>query len=113
VVSTVLQLQALGRQLRAQRKALGLQLNLQATAAGHSKDTPPTGWLPVRVTLADYPQLKTLAWQVQGTHYLTLIEAHDIYERNARHLDQAKMTAQEQALIDALQQAFGRSGGDV
>jgi transcriptional regulator with XRE-family HTH domain len=146
-------LQALGRQLRAQRKALGvsavvtseaagmsrvtlhrieqgapsvtvgawanviaalgMQLNLQTTAAGHSKDRPAAGWLPVRVALADYPQLKALAWQVQGTHYLTLIEAHDIYERNARHLDRANMTAQEQALIDALQQALGRGGGDV
>jgi len=60
----------------------------------------------VRIPLADYPQLKALAWQVQGADHLTPVEAHDIYERNARHIDDAAISADEQALRQALQAAF-------
>lgn len=153
------QLQALGAQIRAQRKALRLSATVTAEAAGMSRVTlhriekgeasvamgtwcsalaalgmtvqahkqadahastaqPPdrTGWIPARVTLADYPQLRALAWQVHGTDTLTPIEALDIYERNARHLDLQAMSADEQALLQALRVAFSRSprtaGGD-
>jgi len=71
------------------------------------------GWIPVRIALADYPQLKQLAWQVHGTDSLTPTEALDIYERNARHLDTQSMTGAEQALLAALQQAFTHRTGDV
>lgn len=77
-------------------------------AAGDMK-----GWLPVRIRLADYPQLKQLAWQVQGTDELTPVEALGIYERNARHLDMAAMEARERNLIDALRLALGESGKHV
>jgi len=71
---------------------------------------PPdlNAWVPVRVRLSDYPQLKSLAWQVQGTDTLTPAEALDIYTRNARHLDTQAMTAPEQALLVALRTAFGQ-----
>ena len=146
---TVASLQALGAQLRAQRKALKVNATVAAEAAGisrvtlqriekgepsvtmgawanastalslqlqllpqqttvHSNTTHPKGWWPVRIALADYPQLKALAWQVQGTDQLTPVEAHDIYERNARHLDLATMSVEEQALRQALQAAFGK-----
>jgi len=68
-----------------------------------------TGWIPARVRLADYPQLRSLAWQVHGTETLTPHEALDIYERTARHLDAQSMSADEQALWDALRLALGRS----
>ncbi len=143
------QLQALGAQIRAQRKALRLSATVTAEAAGMSRVTlhriekgeptvtmgawcsamaalgmgvqarnladerasnaqapDRTGWIPARIALTDYPQLRALAWQVQGTDTLTPTEALDIYERNARHLDLAAMTANEQALLDALQLAF-------
>jgi len=146
--------QALGAQLRAQRKALKVNATVTAEAAGISRVTlhriekgepsvamgawanvaaalgmrlslellqqqapqnnnPSKGWWPVRIALADYPQLKASAWQVQGTDYLTPSEAHDIYERNARHLDMAAMTVDEQALRQALQAAFGKKAGHV
>lgn len=60
------------------------------------------GWLPVRIALADYPQLRKLAWHVQGTDTLTPREALSVYERNGRHLDEAQLTPPERALIDAL-----------
>jgi hypothetical protein len=48
-----------------------------------------------------------------GTDHLTPVEAFDIYERNIRHLDLPTMTEQEQALWQALQQAFGKRAADV
>ena len=153
------QLQALGAQLRARRKALRVSSTAAAEAAGMSRVTlhriekgepsvaagawanamaalgmslvalnaegaHPAGpegttgpglpdWIPVRVRLADYPQLKALAWQVQGTDHLTPVEAHDIYERNARHLDTIAMMADEHALWTALQVAFGKKAQHV
>lgn len=155
----IAQLQALGAQIRAQRKALRLSATATAEAAGMSRVTlhriekgeptvtmgawcsamaalglgvqahnlidesasnaqasDHTGWIPARVSLTDYPQLRALAWQVQGTDTLTPSEALDIYERNVRHLDLAAMAASEQALLDALRLAFSTSqrptGGD-
>ena len=152
---TLAELQALGGQLRAQRKALKVSATVAAEAAGVSRVTlhriekgepsvtmgawanaaaalgmqlslqqphkaPQSnspgkgeGWWPVRIALADYPQLKALAWQVQGTDHLTPVEAHDIYERNARHLDATAMTADEHALWMALQVAFGKKAEHV
>lgn len=90
---------------------LGMQCNLQLKqqqALQNSSQSRGEGWWPVRIALADYPQLKALAWQVQGAHQLTPVEANDIYERNIRHLDLATMSVQEQALRQALQEAFGK-----
>lgn len=146
---TLAELQSLGAQLRAQRKALKVNATVTAEAAGISRvtlhriekgessvtmgawanvaaalgmqlnlelqqqqalqnNTHSNGWWPVRIALADYPQLKALAWQVQGTDHLTPVEAHDIYERNGRHLDMGAMTIDEQVLWMALQAAFGK-----
>ena len=85
-----------------------------ATGPEPAKGMDPPNWIPVRVRLADYPQLKALAWQVHGTDALTPIEALDIYERNARHLDTAAMSPAEQALLQALRMGLGQgSGGAV
>jgi transcriptional regulator with XRE-family HTH domain len=97
--------------------ALGLAPALasltDAATPGAGQPPVPTGWIPARVVLADYPQLRALAWQVHGTDALTPAEALDIYERNARHLDLDAMPVREQALLQALRQAFlhGAAGG--
>ncbi len=93
--------------------ALGMQLQLQDNSSVQSTPTERFGWWPVRIALADYPQLKALAWQVQGTDHLTPVEAFDIYERNARHMDMSSMGIHEQALWQALQQAFGKRATHV
>lgn len=93
--------------------ALGMQLQLQPPEAARATPTDRAGWWPVRIALADYPQLKALAWQVHGTDHLTPVEAFDIYERNARHMDMPSMDTQEQALWQALQQAFGKRAAHV
>ena len=144
------QLQALGEQIRARRKALRLSATVTAEAAGLSRVTlhriekgepsvtmgawcnamaalgmdlqahtgtqepaatpDRAGWIPARVALADYPQLRALAWQVHGTDTLTPAEALGIYERNARHLDMEAMPAHERALLEALRLALQPTG---
>lgn len=95
--------------------ALGLSLDLvkPAAVAANKLEDDRKGWIPARVRLADYPQLKQLAWQVQGTDELTPREALDIYERNWRHLDLPTMQAPEQNLIAALRLALGEGRSDV
>jgi transcriptional regulator with XRE-family HTH domain len=93
--------------------ALGMQLQLQNPEPTEATPTKQPGWWPVRIALADYPQLKALAWQVHGTDHLTPVEAFDIYERNIRHMDLPSMGNQEQALWQALQEAFGKRSSHV
>lgn len=66
------------------------------------------GWIPARVRLDDYPQLRELAWQVHGASELTPREALDIYERNWRHIDAGQLSEEEKDLVDALRQALGK-----
>ncbi|MDD2734740.1 MAG: helix-turn-helix transcriptional regulator [Desulfuromonadaceae bacterium] len=95
--------------------ALGLNFGLVTPA--ESIETHPEvsreGWIPARIRLIDYPQLKQLAWQVQGADTLSPKEAWDIYERNWRHLDGQALTVNEQQLIDALHVAFGGGNSHV
>ena len=64
------------------------------------------GWLPACIHLVDYPQLKELAWHIQGVDHLSPMEAHSIYERNGRFLEHDKLTDSERELIDSLRVAF-------
>lgn len=88
--------------------ALGLDIRLslpaEQTAVAPTADR--TGWIPARVRLADYPQLKQLAWHVQGVDELTPAEALGIYERNWRHIDASTLQPHEQQLVDALRLAL-------
>ena len=71
------------------------------------------GWIPARIHLSDYPQLKQLAWQVHGTDELSPIEALSIYERNWRHVDVKALEPHEQQLVEALRIALGGQVGNV
>ena len=95
--------------------ALGMALSINPpNAPAHQLDDEARrGWLPARIRLADYPQLKLLAWQLKGTDTLTPQEALGIYERNWRHLDMPALIPHEQDLIDTLQQVFGEVRLDV
>lgn len=86
---------------------LGLQLEATLPGGAATKQTDTKAWIPVRIRLADYPQLKQLAWQLQGDAELTPAEALSIYERNARHFDLATMDEREQDLLAALRLAMG------
>ena len=87
--------------------ALDLNLHLSAkTDKGNTANAGSVGKLPARLSLAEYPQLKELAWHVQGVDELSLVEAHSIYERNKRFLDTENLSDTEQALIELLGVAF-------
>lgn len=85
--------------------AVGLQLELR------DPNAPPApvaaAGVPARVRLDDYPQLKGLAWQLQGVDDLSPQEALSLYERNWRHVDQARLVPAEQALVQALVKQLG------
>ena len=93
--------------------ALGLDFGIiqPARPASNTAQDDKTGWIPARIRLSDYPQLKQLAWQVQGTDELTPREALGVYERNWRHVDVQALKPHEQQLIDALRVAFGADAG--
>lgn len=102
---------ALGAVMKA-AQVLGLQLTLTEPKAALPVIEARQGseWIPVRVRIAEYPELKRLAWQVHGTEFLAPGEAHGIYERNARHLDATALSPKERELMVALQQVFGKEG---
>ena len=85
--------------------AVGLQLSLtdpQAAQAG-----APGAGLPASVRLDDYPQLKRLAWQLHGVSEIPPAQALSLYERNWRHVDQARLVPAERALVQALVASLG------
>jgi transcriptional regulator with XRE-family HTH domain len=88
--------------------ALGMMINAQdVNFAQDSAERDASLWIPARIPLTDYPQLQALAWQLHGVDALSPMEAHGMYERNARHLDTAALTEKERALMRALDVAFG------
>lgn len=85
--------------------ALGLQLDLADPAAAAPGWRLPGG---KRIKLADYPQLKQLAWQLQGVKEVTPQEALSLYERNWRHVDRGRLDMKEIALVNALAMTVGQ-----
>jgi uncharacterized MAPEG superfamily protein len=60
----------------------------------------------VVVRLADYPQLRDLAWN-RSDEFIPAKEAFQLYERNWRLLDARTLDAAERALIARLKAEFG------
>jgi len=82
--------------------ALGLVLELVDPNA-----PPQAVRVPERIRLDEYPQLKKLAWQLQGVDELSPKDALALYERNWRHVDRASLSQAEAALVRALSQTLG------
>jgi transcriptional regulator with XRE-family HTH domain len=82
--------------------ALGLSLQLV-----DPKALPEAVRIPERIRLDQYPELKKLAWQLQGVEELSPEDALDLYERNWRHVDRASLSLAEIALIKSLSQSLG------
>lgn len=87
--------------------ALDLRLDqLENTQAGDGPQAAAT--IPVVINLAAFPQLRQLAWQLQGTASLSPAEAAGLYARHRRHLNLEAMDQEERQLMEALDQAFRR-----
>ena len=83
--------------------ALGLNFAIDTKV-----DENQTGYIPARIHLDDYPQLKKLAWQLKAGTELTPLEALGIYERNWRHIDHFALDSTERQLIDVLRLGLGQ-----
>ena len=62
------------------------------------------------VRIGAFPQLREIAWNRRPDDTVTERDALALYERNWRHVDQARMTADERAL---LQRLIDKHGGGV
>jgi len=85
--------------------ALGLELQL--TEPGVRREKREKARLPQTIRVADYPQLKRIAWQLADTE-LTPKEAFALYERNWRHVDKKALDDQE---LDLIRRLGARLGG--
>lgn len=100
--------------LLAAAEVLGLELELSGGDAPFRAQLTGEHALPLQIRLDDYPQLRSLAWQVRnGDLILAPHEALGLYERNWRHLDREALGPGERALIKALRTAFGSTALDV
>lgn len=89
--------------------ALGLSLKLEdPRGSQHSGHAKASTNLPKKIRLADYKQLKRLAWQLKDTKEISPKEALDLYERNWRHVDVKAMDSREKKFLKALLTAFGK-----
>lgn len=89
--------------------ALGLELEvfdpLERQRPQSQAEAPRA--MPERIRLADYPQLRRLAWQMPDTTELSPEAALELYERNWRHVDRAAMAPHERELVQQLARTLG------
>lgn len=87
--------------------ALGLAFDIADERAQVSAPASDSK-LPAAIRVADYPQLRSAAWQLAADVLLTPEEALGIYERNWRHLDRDAMDEREADLLAALIRGPGK-----
>ncbi len=85
-----------------------LGLGLELVDRSPQKTTKRKLTLPRRIAVADYPQLRRLAWQLGPDATLTPNEALALYERNWRHIDKKNIGEPERGLIEDLVEGLGR-----
>jgi hypothetical protein len=61
----------------------------------------------MKVRLADFPQLKLIAWNRHAEEEIEGAEAFALYESRWRFIDQATLTLAERELIKRLTVTFG------
>ena len=88
--------------------ALGLNLEMMNPQQNKLYRESLTRDIPQKIRIADYKQLKKLAWQLKTTKELSPKEVLDLYERSWRHVDVKEMDLHEQRLLESLLAAFGR-----
>ncbi len=86
--------------------ALGLELEVKAPRALPAAKARPR--LPRVIRVADYAQLRKVAWHLGDGAEVSPEEALNLYERQWRHVDSAAMKTKERTLVRRLLEAFGR-----
>jgi hypothetical protein len=61
----------------------------------------------MKLRLADFPQLRLIAWNRHAEDELEEAEAFALYEARWRHVDEATLTDRERELIKRLTVTFG------
>ena len=61
----------------------------------------------MQLHIAEYPQLRLIAWSRKNDDLIEEDEALALYERNWRYVDRANITEKEQQLIDRLVAQYG------
>lgn len=90
--------------LRVPARQAGL---LKAAQAMPGFENALNGFLEGRVVNIDeWPALRELAWN-RATRYLSAPEALALYERNWRHVDEARLQPDEAVFIEHLKNRFG------
>ncbi len=87
---------------------LGLSLKLDDALLNNQSLQRPAFKLPKKIRLADYPNLKRLAWQLKGREEISPREALNLYERNWRHVDLNQMDDDERELLQGLVATLGK-----
>ncbi|MCR6478807.1 helix-turn-helix domain-containing protein [Variovorax sp. ZS18.2.2] len=95
--------------------ALGLDVAVIAPAnAAREAATPVSPRAPTKtIRVADYAQLRRLAWQLPANAELTPEEAWGTYERNWRHAAPSALEDNERQLLTELAHLLGRKPLDV
>jgi hypothetical protein len=91
--------------------ALGLDVEVIAPVEGLHQEiaTVASSRTPTKsVQVADFPQLRRLAWQLPADAELTPEEAWGTYERNWRHADPSALEDNERQLLAELARMLGR-----
>ena len=89
-------------------EALGLTIELAAAESlCQDRVAPPNEYLDGTIHLAEYPQLKQLAWHIAGIDAITPEDALNLYERNWRHVNQKALDKHEMALVKRLVERCG------
>jgi hypothetical protein len=66
----------------------------------------PAPSLPLK--LADFPQLRLIAWNRRDDDCVAEDVAFALYEANWQHVDAARLSAAESALIERLKHSIGQ-----
>lgn len=82
-----------------------LGMNVEVVASTRAEPAAP---MAGGIRIADYPQLRRLAWQLAPDTELTPEEAWSTYERNWRHVDKSALVASERQLLEQLARALDR-----
>jgi hypothetical protein len=61
-----------------------------------------------KIAIKDYPQLKTISWQLRDEAILNALEAKGIYERNEKYISFENLQPDELELIRQLGVEFKR-----